>query len=343
MFVCTADLHLSNTPILGRNRLTLGLQLLDDCFWLAEDRGVKDLFVVGDLIDSKNKIQKETLIELYQLLRKHHRRGKVRLHWIRGNHESFDKAHPEQSLMELYSEVCDTITRPKVLTLGGYSVLCLPWYPAETFKRLALELAYLVGPNDPAVLLFHAALREGRMAFSNIQIPQRVNGSDLVPDRYVMCLGGDYHMFQQLRDYDNIFYLSAPTAHTFGDEGNRGPWLVDPIACTLDDLELPHRYPQFQRWTLLDDGDLSLPGYRPDDFNRIFAPDFLHGKLHVLYPDAQILRLQKDVRKLELTGGRLAAEDTEDMGQVLMRWVEKQGVDSAHRERYHTYGKGLLS
>jgi hypothetical protein len=346
MFLAVADLHLSNTPIMGRDRLKLGLQLLDECFWLAEERGLRDLFVIGDLLDAKNKIQKETLIGLYRLLLKHHQRGRVRLHWIRGNHESFDRADPEQTLMDLYSEVCHVVSKPEIVSTSRIGhVFCLPWYPADTFKRYSLELAKVAGTfvEGPKVLMFHAGLREGRISFSNIQPPQRLNGFDLVPDRYDMCLGGDYHMFQQLRDYENIFYLSAPVPMTFGDEGNRGPWLVDPFNSTLEDLVLPTRYPSFQKWILSDDGDLSLPGYRAEDYNRIFAPEFLHAKLSVLYPGAQVLRLQKEQRQLELAGSRLAMEDVQDMDLLLSRWMEKQGLDSAHRELYHTYGKELLT
>lgn len=343
--IVSADLHVSNRLICGRSRLEVSMRVLEDQVLLAQQHNVKHIFWLGDVLDKKHGTPRSVLRAVYRFLKKVKYKTDIKIHILRGNHETPDNSDPHDTLLELFSEVCHVVSRPGILELGDTRFYLLPWYPAGDYIRMARAYAKKARATRGTaglrhVLLTHVGLREGRISPSNIQLPQRVSLSHLYPNIFDLIILGDYHAHQFLAD--NAFYVGAPVAHLFGDEGMVGPWLVDTTAMDVESLVLPHRPPDFRKWVVTDPADLVLHGYRADDYNRIFAPGIALQALRVMYPGADLRVLESTSTSVDFSASRLTADDARNPERLLERFLKLRGRDGAELARLKAVGLQLL-
>lgn len=323
--LATADLHLSDRIVNGRSRLEVGERLLLDIGALAVHHNVSHVVINGDLWDKKHGTPRAVLRVIYRCLKHMKYKMGLKVHWVRGNHETPDNSDCTDSMMQLFGEVCHAVIRPSILDLPDTRIFFLPWYPAQQFIKHAQDLAVKArGKRDKRQVLFaHVGLREGRISPSNIQLPQRVSMTHLYPNFYDLVLLGDYHSHQMLSD--SVGYMGAPIPHLFGDEGfSEGPWLVDTAALEMDTLELPNGYPKFRKWTLTGAGEVTIPGYSVSDYNRIYAPATSHQALRVMYPGAD-LRVLDAAPRLDMSQSRITAEEAQNPETLVDRFLALRG------------------
>jgi DNA repair exonuclease SbcCD nuclease subunit len=317
-FVATADLQISNNRILGRDRLPVYEELLKDLLVLCKDCEVGHLFLLGDVIDAKNSPPREVLLLVYRWLRRALKR-KVKVHWLRGNHESPSRSRPHDSLMELFSEMCHVILKPETIFLDSVAISLLPWYLPEEFVDYSILTAEVDAGGARRILMSHVATREGQVQPGK-QASQKVSTADLLPEKYDLVLLGDYHAHQFLGK--NICYLGAPIPHTFGDWGIEGPWLIEVTGEDISMQVLPLiGYPRFCQWEIQDKKDLDLKGYREEDYNRIFTHPSLMSLVESRYPDAEVRPISKQI-EVDLSGSRISVSDLRDPLKVCSRYLD---------------------
>lgn len=332
--------------IQGRPRLPVSMHLMADLVKLCQINNVRHLFLLGDVLDQKMPIPYEVVFELYKFLLTVKKCTQVKVTWLRGNHETPYKADPLKSVTTLFSEVAHVVNVEEVIEIDRNFFYLLPWFPENDFVKKAQDFA-VMAHSDRAkrkFLFTHVGLKEGRVSASNIQIPQRVGVSHLHPEMYDLVLLGDYHAHQAVGD--NVFYLGAPIAHCYGDTDIMGPWLLDTDALEMDPLVLPTRPPQFQRWTVLDDGGLELPGYRPEDYNRITVAPRLLESIRIRYPEADLRPADdeaEDGGAPDLSGSRLSSEDVSNPSRLLERYLEHLRVKEEDKVRLKGIGTTLLT
>lgn len=320
----TADVHISDRLVNGRSRLEVGERLLMDIGALAAHHKVTHVFINGDLWDKKHGTPRSVLRTIYRCLKHMKYQLGLKVHWIRGNHETPDNSECTDTLMSLFSEVCHTVIRPAVLDLPDTRIYMLPWYPSAQFIKMARQFAHAVQGKrgKKNILMAHVGLKEGRVSPSNIQLPQRVNVGHLYPSFYDLVLLGDYHSHQMLSD--NVLYTGAPIPHLFGDEGySEGPWLLDTQTMEMETLELPHGYPKFRKWTLTGP-EVCIPGYSAADYNRIYAPASSHQTLRAMYPGAD-LRVLDVSPVLDMSKSRISTEDAKSPEKLIERFLAVRG------------------
>ena len=341
--VVSADLHLSSKMIQGRPRLPVSMQLMADLIKLCQINGAKYLFLLGDVLDQKMPIPYDVVCDLYKFFLTVKNSTQIKIVWLRGNHETPYKTDPLKSVITLFSEVVHVVNTEEVIEIDRNFFYCLPWFPENAFIKKAQDFAVMAHADRAKrkFLFTHVGLKEGRVSASNIQIPQRVGVSHLHPEMYDLVLLGDYHAHQAVGD--NVFYLGAPIPHCYGDTDIMGPWLLDTDAMEMDPLVLPTRPPQFSRWTVLDDGCLVLPGYRPDDYNRIEAAPRLVESVRIRYPDADLRVLDAGEAEPDLGGSRLSASDVSDPSRLLERYIEYVRVKEEDKVRLKGIGATLLT
>lgn len=332
-FLCTGDVHASSKIILGRERLPVIMQWLDDCLELCRREHIEHFFWAGDVIDQKHGVNREVLLSLHGWLQKASIEG-LRVHWIRGNHETPRNNAPNDTLMKMFSEVCDVITTPKIMKLGEVIIACMPWYPSDPYKRNLRNVVRIVKKqNGPKVLITHVGLREGRCSPSNIQLPQRVGVRDLYPAEWDMVLVGDYHRSQQLAA--NVLYMGSPMQHTFGDEGHDGPWVFNEggILTNLR-AKLMNRYPQFRKWRLDPSADIGdLPGYDGRDYNWITCSAEHLKAVETLYPGARVRPSQATDKPVDLSGSRLSSADVGDPVKLIDRYCTINNITDDYTKK----------
>ena len=150
----TADWHLNS------NRLDRGLGLARSVLATSIANHVKHVFVVGDLLDEKERYSLDLLAGLTRVFEEYIE-ADVELYWIRGNHEVPLSSRPTHTIMKVFRNLCWTVDVASVVEVGeDLSVFCLPWYPTEMFKERSKNLAHktLAHKGKTRLLLAHVGI-----------------------------------------------------------------------------------------------------------------------------------------------------------------------------------------
>lgn len=344
-FLAAGDVHLADKMILGRPRLPVVMKFLAELVKMAQIKKAKWIFFLGDLIDQKKGTPRSVLVTLYHFLRTVKEETGITVVWIRGNHETPDKENPQDTLMTLFADVCLSVIEEQVLRAKGVTFFLLPWFPENEFIKRAEGLArQVLREKQPCVLLSHVGVKEGRLSASNVpeeKDVRYVSINHLHPDLYDIVLLGDYHAHQQVAD--NAWYTGAPMKHNHGDHDCFGPMLVEiGDTVTAEILTMPSRCPDFCQWRIVEESGLALPGYDPNDYNRIESTPDLYERARVRYPGADHLMLFVPP-KINTTELRLTKEDFEDLPVLLEKWLKYQGVEENEYDKLKAMGMTCLA
>ena len=317
--ILTADLHVTDALVMGRPRLPVCLNVLEQIYEHAKANKAKAVGILGDLLDNKYRLSLNVLLALRSFFESHR---DVKWIWLRGNHETINRSDPEKSVLPLFADVCVVVNRPDILTFNGATLVWMPWYPFPQYLDL---LKYMVTPTDkPAILLSHIGLKEGTVGESSAHV-QGVEvgvGDVFAAAPWHSVYLGDYHKAQQVNA--RCMYLGAPMGHEFG-EANGCCWLLDE---KLSITPLRIQAPAFKKWDLVKEGQngssgLVLPGYSAEDYNRIQAPVALLEDARMAFPGADVVEVPDEQptatpNRLDDRGGILA---------TMREWLKIRGLE----------------
>lgn len=322
MILC-ADVHLSSRKIMGRSHLDAGMAVLQQIYELARNRGINHVGILGDLLDNKYQIPLEVLIRLHNFFQDHR---DVRWTWLKGNHETPDRADPHKSILTLYEDLCEIRIAPMKTSLSGGVLIWMPWYPQDQYLD-ALRIA-TAGLNRPAILLTHLGLKEGSVSNSNFHVHSKIGVEELFsvyPWKSVFL--GDFHMRQQVGQRP-CFYLGATHAHEFGEIGH-GCYIWEGFDRVPQQVALDA--PAFRIWS-----DDALDGIHPRDYNRIVTRDEARvALLQEAHPYAEVVLKTEEAE--EASPPRL--NDQDELPLLMQQYLAYRGLDE---EPYMTAGMKLL-
>ena len=115
-FIVTGDTHARHGPY--DDDLAISEQLLWDLGKLAKSNLCSTIILNGDVWHLKNWKDKhhegftQVLLMLYRVLHGLRMSG-LNVVWIRGNHEITDRNKPHNTLMTLFSKVCNIVIEPQ--------------------------------------------------------------------------------------------------------------------------------------------------------------------------------------------------------------------------------------
>lgn len=232
-----ADLHLSNTlPYAARDtyaisdRVNDGLAVLEQVAEYAEEHSIRDVWILGDLLD-KRLLDAVTLKLALPALSKLASRCELRI--VPGNHEASDASCRHFTLDMLKPEIIglkDLINADHADRSGGFvhvqdgPTFCALPYASRERTELALKRA-LEADYAPPPLLLHQTIQGARQGAW--ESPEGLS-LDLLAE-FPSVLAGHFHTPQELKRGDRLIakYLGAPIQHHFGDAGERrGFWHV---------------------------------------------------------------------------------------------------------------------
>lgn len=326
--IVTGDIHLRDGPF--PEDLEIGLQILEDCAYLAKVHDTKVIIINGDLLHRKNDTPLAVLLPLYRKLESLRARGYLVV-WSRGNHESPWKSDPHRTVMTLFSNVCHTVIMPKTIEAANSTIWILPWYEGHDFRRLLNEVRKkaLLCPSRRKIVIAHIGVTEGSVSPSNFRVQQDVSLKDFSPDLFDLIILGDYHMHQYLGDDRRVVYLGSPIPLTFGDGDTVGPWLLDLLPePRLTPLDLPTIYPKYNTYEIRKPEELTIPFYNHEDRNRIHCTPSMSSRVETIYPDAEIEYLEEST--LVLSTGRLEGVTEGDYEAVFREFHASKGWDKTH-------------
>lgn len=257
----TADWHLNS------NRLERGLGLARSVLATSIANHVKHVFVVGDLLDEKERYSLDLLAGLARVFEEYIE-AEVELYWIRGNHEVPLSSRPTHTIMKVFRNLCWTVDVASVVEVGeDLSVFCLPWYPTEMFKERSKNLAHktLAHKGKTRLLLAHVGLNEGELE-GGYRIDQPIQLCDLHCDNYHQVWLGDYHKHQKVGP--RAYYCGVPISHRHGEENSNRVWIFDSVLRKADPVDLITKFPGHVTYVINDRNDIPTD-FDPSQINKI--------------------------------------------------------------------------
>jgi DNA repair exonuclease SbcCD nuclease subunit len=217
----------------------------DVFFPTIKERGIRDVFDLGDTFDRRKFIQFNTLKAAYDMwFTPLYERG-IDLHILVGNHCIFYKNTNEVNSPSLLLGDFDNIhvyQEPETIELrDGSELAMLPWMNSGNFK----DCMEFIEETPAKVLLGHLEVKGGRMHKDSVN----THGMEAHPfDRFERVFSGHFHTPNQV---GKVQYLGAPYEMTWSDYNDpRGFWIFDTESYDMEFIRNP--YSMFHKVTYND-------------------------------------------------------------------------------------------
>lgn len=338
--LCTGDTHVKTGPT---NEKKTGQMLLDSIYKTAKREACDCIVINGDLWDEKHGVNYEVLMMVknwfLQVSRTH------TIYYIRGNHEVSIKSRPEQSLVDLFSNLrpnIHVINEPQVIQLPQHNacVWMIPWFPPEDwieYCKVAAEQARNATWASKRLLFSHIGLSEGTVSPSNTYtVNQKTRVEHLHSECYHSVLLSDYHIRQRLNS--RVEYMGAPIPLAHGDVADQGVWVVDltlpTITLTNVTLEGQELFPKYKVYELHSPGEIACLIDSPNNYVKVKVPTEFLGIAQEKFKDKRrwtISSLPQKGKVPVINYGRMATVKENDTEKILDIWLQERNLDQAYR------------
>lgn len=212
-------------------------RFLDNIFFPAlEERGIKDVIHLGDLVDRRKYINYITAKRLRDDFLNPLKEKNINTHVIAGNHDTFYKNTNEvNALVELIQDKYDNIKiwckDPIEWDFGcGTSIMLMPWICDEN-RAQSMEAIRI---SKSPIVMGHFELAGFEMYRGSVN----EHGDDpKVFDRFDLVCSGHYHTRSSS---GNIHYLGTPCQYTWSDFGDvKGFHILDTNTRSLEFIPNP--------------------------------------------------------------------------------------------------------
>jgi len=263
----TSDWQFDSYPNLSKPRpsgLTSRLEDLMECWrWIHDDathRDCEQLFVLGDLFDSRTEIELPVLSAVGTLVKE----SKLPVHIIPGNHDAYLRNSSITSLTAL-SGMATVHTMPATLHSKGWTVSFFPWHDdnSSIAKSISHEIVELKKKYGKTKLKHYA--------FAHLTVDGLFPGKagvtteDLNLRFWSQVILGDVH--DPILVAPNCRYCASPLQLNFGDAGkHRGYVILDLSTGEVERIENKIS-PRFH--TVDGKAKSSTFAFRPCDFVRV--------------------------------------------------------------------------
>lgn len=338
--LASGDLHLKLGPT---NEKKTGQQLLDSMFKTAKREGCDCIIINGDLWDEKHGVNYDILMMIKEWFLKVSQ--SLTIYYVRGNHEVSIKSLPEQSLVELFSNLrpnIHVINKPQHLFLPHCqtAIWFVPWYPPEEWIGLckfAAEQSRNTQWASKRILFSHIGLSEGAVSPSNTYtVNQKTRVEHLHTECYNLVLLSDYHIRQRLNA--RAEYMGCPIPLTHGDVPDQGVWVIDcnfpSLVITNVMLKGQELFPRYKTYELSTPSEIATLFDNPNNYLRIKVPRELLGIAQQRFQGYQrwTVTAKSDSSKVAIIDyGRMSKIQENETEKILDIWIKERGLDQHHR------------
>ena len=213
-----ADLHLHHLP---KWRLAWCEQFIQE---MIDSYKQKDLFLLGDVFEVRNKIDCQTLNQFLHLCSQW--QGDV--YWITGQHDSYLPGRASVESLRGFNNI--TVIDKENYFCEKHNVHCVPFARDASTYRNHLEQV----PND-SIVFTHIPTKEAIYQTMNIEAGD-ISTKEF--KRFRRVLSGDIHKFY---DEGNFSYIGAPGQRNWSDKNVDGQiGLFNLINCKLTRVPVKH-------------------------------------------------------------------------------------------------------
>jgi DNA repair exonuclease SbcCD nuclease subunit len=195
-FVITGDLHIKMWQDRSVDEEGIPLKLIETlnaveqmCTYATEN-DIKNVFIAGDINDSKGNISTRALIMFQRVIAKY---TDLTFHLIPGNHDAVAR-NMNHHAAQIFENISNVKVYNEVTRLDN--ITFIPWKPAIIDDIIESE------SND--ILISHFGLSDAQLS-NGMSIKTSINANDL--SKFKLVLLGHYHMPQSLY---NVYYVGSP-------------------------------------------------------------------------------------------------------------------------------------
>ena len=265
----TADLQFDPQPrfsSINSDGITTRLADALECFrWVVDqsvERGCENLFVIGDLFDSRTSIDVSVIDRVCRAF--HDASEHLTIYVIVGNHDSYLRT-PKLNSLQMLRGAAEVIEEPTIVR----DFYCVPWHDDSEEVRRMVQAKTGAGAN---YLLTHAMVKGAVPNVADKGLPVEWFERKK-PWRGVFL--GDVHDPVVIREKPLIRYAGAPLQIHFGDAGgDRGFLIVDDTGGSVEFVEndVSPRFHILRNW------EAKMPEISDIDFVRVRADDIEVGE-----------------------------------------------------------------
>lgn len=198
------------------------------------EKGVKEIYQLGDLFDRRKYVNFLTLSECRKYFFDKIQSLGMHLHVLIGNHDIFWKESLSVNSPDLLLKDYDCVTlyqEPKTIKINGLSVDIIPWICKENEE----EIFKFIKKSKSSTCFGHFEI-SGFQMYKGIESHEGISSETF--KTYDLVVSGHYH---HRSSNGNIVYVGTPMEHTWADfEDPRGFHLFTPSTKKLEFLENPY-------------------------------------------------------------------------------------------------------
>jgi DNA repair exonuclease SbcCD nuclease subunit len=200
-------------------------QIYKNAVDLCKESGLKNIFHLGDIFDSRKNQSLSNLNFLKRVLDEIFLPNGITLIAIPGNHDKLSY-ESEESYLDIYENhpSFNLVSSPKILTFAKYSIALIPFFKETTVLEGIInkffaseEFMKAKESQKPLLAGCHFAIN-GVMNNDGSLIENPIVPELFADFKKVFC--GHYHNSSKIAD--NIFYIGASIQHTFGETSEKG-------------------------------------------------------------------------------------------------------------------------
>jgi DNA repair protein SbcD/Mre11 len=202
----------------------LTLNLVDQKIKLAQKHGIKKVFLLGDIFESRQS-QPLTVLKCFEEALDKFYAASIKLVVIPGNHDKTNYESPDSFLDAFTHHPALILIRTfAYMSLGGHVMFRLiPFFKEEQwlhYYKQSLE-QYPINKQNPDVLLSHIAM-DGSVNNDGTKIESKINVKMF--KEHVVTFLGHYHNYQKVGG--EVYHLPSVKQKDFGEDSNKGFTLV---------------------------------------------------------------------------------------------------------------------
>lgn len=311
----------------------------NDLLEYMTSNNLKDLFILGDIMDRRKYINFKTLDAAKRIFFDKFEKASINIHVILGNHdihyrESLALASPTL-LLESYDNV-RIYNKPEIVEISGTTISMIPWICRENEN----DIMNFIGNNNTDLCF-------GHFEFANFPMYKGIEsagGMDIdMFQKYELVCSGHYHTRSRK---DNIVYIGTPYEMNWQDYGDsKGFHTFDLNTRELEFNKNPHR---IFRKLIYDDKELiNLDSY---DLENCFVKLIVNNKNDMYTFDTFVNKLYNkkcyEIKIIEDIIDNISGEiddsiDLEDTLDVLSNYISSIGLNEEDTTQLDSFMKSL--
>ena len=208
----TSDIHIENNRNLPN--------VIKTCDWIskiAKEEKVTDIFILGDFLNSREKLDSLALNKATDIFENFNKAAKV--YTLIGNHEIYVKTTKfDVNSLKPFIRHAEIIDCFKILTGPDFYMYCIPYIESnDIFAGIInsiYEKCWDVPEGKKRILCAHQGI-EGAVTNDLYNIYDRNGINSTILSKFDKVFLGHYHKYQ---DIGNITYTGSPLQLSFGEE-----------------------------------------------------------------------------------------------------------------------------